>query len=115
MTTEQKSKLPKWAQEHIEDLDQRAVIAERTLKEIRNNQTPSEFFVEGWDGKLERHYVKTHKISVEREGVHVDILLRLDNPGVDVSFWSTNRLCREIAMVPTGFNQVRIMTKEQMR
>ena len=117
-TPEQIAKLPKWAQEHIENLDRRAVIAERTLKEYYDNQTPSEFFIEDYDSsasKMVKKYIQTHKIAVERNGVHVEVILRLDEKGIDISYWSDDRIVREIALVPKGFNSITLIAKEHMR
>jgi hypothetical protein len=114
-TPEMLAKLPKWAQKHIEDLDRRVVISERTLKEYRDVQTPSEFFVEDWTGKTTRNYIQTHKVAVERNGIRLDVLLRLDEKGIDLSWSDDSRLVREIAMVPIAFNSVRLLRKEHMR
>ena len=42
-TQEQIEKLPRWAREYIRGLERRTVIAERTLLEFCDNQTPSRF------------------------------------------------------------------------
>jgi len=117
-TPEQIEKLPKWAQEHIKDLDRRAFVSERSLREYRDSLTPSEFFVEEYDAdlkKMVRKYVQTNKIAVERNKIHLEIILRQDENGIDVTWWSEDRLTREIALVPKGFNSISIVGKDQMR
>lgn len=117
-TPEMLAKLPKWAQKHIEDLDRRAVVAERNLREYRDSQTPSDIFVEGFDDeskKIVRTYLQTNKVDVERNGVHLTVLLREYEPGIDISWYSEGRLTREVALVPKGFNSISIIGKEQMR
>lgn len=120
-TPEMLAKLPKWAQKYIEDLDRRVVISERTLKEYRDDQTPSEFFVEDWNSmgnpgtKLVKKFIQTHKVSVERNGIRLDVLLRQDEKGIDLSWSDDSRLVREVAMVPLAFNSVRLLKKDHMR
>ena len=117
-TPEQLAKLPKWAQEHIEDMDRRAVVAERTLREFYDNSTPSEFYTEDWDAeqnKMVRRYVQTHRLSIERDGLKVDLLLRQDDPGVDITWCDETRLCCQVPLIPEGLNHVRIMLKKDLR
>ncbi len=120
-TAEKIAKLPKWAQEHIANLDRRMELAERKLKEFEDAQTPSEFFYDDYvcvgDGSPPnvRRYVQTHKISVVRDGVRVDIMLRLDEKGIEISWGDEFRGCREIAMVPTSFQKIKLVKKEDIR
>ena len=120
-TPEQIEKLPKWAQEHIKDLDRRMVIAERTLNEYKDTQTPSAFFVDdlvcigGGSPKFMRKYIQTNKISVVRDGVRVDILLRQDEKGIEIAWSDEDRGCRELAMVPTSFQKIKVVKKEDIR
>lgn len=120
-TPEQLEKLPKWAQEHIKDLNRRMVIAERTLKEYQDAQTPSEFFYDdylcigGGSPQHARRYVQTHKISVVKDGVRADVLLRHDEPGIEISWGDEKRTCREVALVPTSFQKIKLVTKDHIR
>lgn len=115
-TPEQLDKLPKWAQEHIASTERRATDAERTLREYLDNQTPTEFYVDDYrGGGIHKNYIQTYKMTVERGGIIVRINLREDEKGVDISWESKNRLVREIAVVATGFNQIRVLAKEDMR
>ena len=118
LTPEQFNKLPKWAQAHILDLDRRAATAERTLREFYDKQTPSNIFTQTWDSeqhKMLRYYLQSHKVSIERDGLKVDILIRQDDPGVDIAVSDESRLCNQVCFAPTGNNQVRILLKKDMR
>jgi hypothetical protein len=120
-TPEQIAKLPKWAQERLADLERRTRVAETHLKETLDAQTPSEFYVEEYvsvgegSDKYVKRYVQTYKMTVERDGVKLGILLRQDEKGIEVQWNSTNRLMSEVAMVPLSFNKVKIVAKEFMR
>ena len=120
-TPEQIAKLPKWAQERMEDLERRTRVAERALKDNLDSQTPSEFFVEEYlstgegSDKHVRRYIQTYKMAVEHDGVKLTILLRQDEKGIDLQWNSTNRLMNEVALVPLSFNKVKIVAKEFMR
>ena len=121
-TPEQIAKLPKWAQDHIKNLDRRMVVAERTLKEYQDAQTPSPVFYDdllcvGEGGpKHVRRFVQTRRISIVNDGIRVDVMVRGDgDKGVEVSWGDDGRLCREVAMVPISFQKMKILTKEDMR
>ena len=112
-------KLPRWVREHIEQLDRRAVIAERALKEYKDTQTESPYFYDEYlcigDGKPQwyRKYVQTHKISVLHQGVQVDVLLRPDDPSIEIS-WS-NAQNREVPMIPIAYQKIKIVDKQELK
>jgi len=120
-TPEQLEKLPKWAQEYIKDLDRRMVVSERTLKEYTDTQTPAEFFIDDLvcigegSPKFMRKFIQTNKMSVLRDGVRVDILLRHDEKGIEIGWSDEQRGCREIAMIPTSFQKIKLVQKEDIR
>ena len=120
-TPEQIAKLPKWAKERLEDLERLTRVAEAALKEFNDAQTPSEFYVEerlslgeGSDTYAKR-YIQTYKMSVEHDGVKLDVLLRQDERGIELQWHSTDRLMQEVAMVPLSFNKVKVLAKEFLR
>ena len=121
LTPEQIAKLPKWAQIHIANLDRRVVLSERALKEYQDGQTPSPFFYEdflcvgGGPPKHTTTYIQTHKVSVIHEGVRADIMLRLDEPCIQIGWGDEHRGCREVAMIPTSFQQIKLLQKNRMR
>lgn len=120
-TTEQIATLPKWAQEHIKSLDRRVVISERTLQEYCDTQTKSPFFYEellcfgGETPQFVRKYIQTYGISVIRDGVRVDILLRHDESGIEVSWGSDDRLIWEIPMIPVSHQKIKIVPRDKLR
>lgn len=120
-TPEQIAKLPKWAQEYVKDLERRVVIAERTLKKYTDTQTPSEFYIDdllcigNGTPQVSRKYVQTHRITAERDGVKVDLLLRLNEPGIEVSWSTSDRMTGEIAMIPFSFQKIKLVSKNDMR
>lgn len=118
LSPKQLTKLPKWLQEYIEDLKRDAFLAKRTLKEYRDTQTPSSFYI--WDvdpdtHEMVKHFIQTNKMTIDRNGLRVEIILRED-AGIDVA-WSdeSNRLTKECALIPMGLNSIRIKTKNDMR
>jgi len=117
-TPDQIDKLPKWAQEHIENLDRRAVIAERTLREFYDNSTPSEFYTWDWDAeqnKTVQRFIQTHKMTIHRGTLRVEVLLRQDDPGVDITWSDESRLCNQVPLITEGLNHVRVMLKKDLR
>ena len=119
-TPEQIAKLPKWAQEHIENLDRRAVIAERNLIEWKDTQTPSEFVISEYTfingkGEFVDRFIQTNRLMIKSKGVEIEIINRAEAPGVDISWSATNRHISQVACVPTGFCQIQIVAKENMR
>ena len=120
-TPEQMAKLPKWAQEHINDLARRVEMAERILQQYKDNQTPSEFFYDDYQciglgtPQHARRYVQTYKMTVARDGIQADILLRQDDPGIEISFSFVERVTTHVPVVMSGFNQIRIIPKDKLR
>lgn len=120
-TPEQIAKLPKWAQERLADLECRTRMAEDTLKEYIDDQTPSEFYIEDYVSVGEgsnthvKKFIQTYKMAVEHNGVKLTILLRQDEKGIELQWNDTNRLINEIALVPLSFNKVKVVAKEFMR
>jgi|FAXJ01.1.fsa_nt_gi hypothetical protein len=120
-TPEQIAKLPKWAQERMENLERRTRAAETALKDYLDNQTPSEFYTEDYvsvgegSGTHVQKFIQTYKMAVEHDGVKLTILLRQDEKGIELQWNSTSRLMNEVALVPMSFNKVKIVAPEFMR
>ncbi len=121
-TPDQIAKLPKWAQDYVKDLNRRMTTAEKELKEQLDSQTPSEFYIDDLlcigDGspQFARKYVQTHKISVEHDGVKLDVLVRgPEDPGIDISWGCSKRLMTEVALIPLSFQKMKIVPKDKMR
>ena len=121
LTPEQIAKLPRWAQDHIKDLDRRMKTAERTLTEYTDAQTPSEFYhddmvcVGGGSPKYIRRYVQTYKMTIERNGVQVTALLRQDEPGIELSFSNANHATAQVAIIASSFNKLTIVPSDKLR
>ena len=119
-TPEKIAKLPKWAQEHITDLERRQKAAETHFREHIDSQTPSDIFYDEYVGVGEHsdnftRYVQTNRITIKHDGVRLDILLRPEDKGIELQWDDENRRCREIAMVPTSFQKVKLIRKEDIR
>jgi hypothetical protein len=120
-TPEQIEKLPRWAQEHIKDLDRRMVVAERAVAEYKDSQTPSEFYYEdhlcigGGSPQLIRRYIQTNRMTIEHAGVQVDVLVREGDPEIEIGWSDPTRMCREVAMVPKSFQQIKIIHPKHIR
>lgn len=118
---EQIAKLPKWAQEHIADLQRRTAEAERTFREYNDSQTPSKFFYDdyvcigGASPEHSKKYVQTDRMTVIAHGVRLDILVRNEEKGIEIQWDDEKRHCREIAFVPQSFQKAKLVTKENIR
>jgi hypothetical protein len=123
-TPQQIQKLPKWAQDHIEDLERQRDISIRALNEFCDNQTPSPFYVEdlvctgeGQGPTPKRCYIQAHSVTVVWAGVEMQIDAndyggRKNEIGIR---WSVRDGGRDVAVIPASFNQILVKTKENMR
>lgn len=127
-TAEQLSKLPKWAQEHIQNVERQRVVAVRALDEYVDSQTPSSFYTEDLecttDGgpTMRRRYIHGHQISIDHAGVHLDIhLARKDDGqrefGIELQYGATEGSLgfSPIAIVPHSVNAIQLVHKENMQ
>jgi hypothetical protein len=116
------AKLPKWAQEHIENLQRERDGAIRALKKWTDSQTPSPIFVDEYaNGK---RYVQSTKLSVEWRGVWLELLLPdAHDPSRDQGInlnWGVGvglgeRLSiAHAAFIPRGFQSACILSPENM-
>lgn len=112
-------KLPKWAQDHIKTLERERDVAVRSLNEYVDGQTESAIYYDDLISTGEergpsnkRVYIQTHSIEVEHNGVHLSLLLR-DN--IELRCEDLNRAMNFVAFVPTSFNGMSLVSKENMR
>lgn len=112
-------KLPKWAQDHIKTLERERDVAVRSLNEYVDGQTESSIYYDDLISTGEergpsnkRVYIQTHSIEVEHNGVHLSLLLR-DN--IELRCEDLNRAMNFVAFVPTSFNGMSLVSKENMR
>ncbi len=110
-------KLPKWAQEHINDLQRQRDIAVRDLRDWADQQTPSPFSVSELvsikDGGPERfvRYVQAHRIDITYLGVEATVILR--DRGIDIQY--NNDCGEEVALIPYSYQQISLISREKMR
>ena len=113
------AKLPKWAQDHIRDIQRQRDIAVRALDQYTDNQTPSPFYVQEMEcvekgaPKFYTRYIHGHRMNVIHQGIELQILLRDDH--IDLSWSGYEKSMAEIAMIPASFQRVRLLAKDRMR
>lgn len=112
-------KLPKWAQEHIKKLERERDVAIRSLNEYVDGQTESAIYYDDLISTGEergpsnkRVYIQTHGIEIKHNGVHLSLLLR---ENIELRCEDLNRGMNFVAFVPTSFNAMSIVSKENMR
>ena len=108
-------KLPKWAQEHIADLQRQRDVVVRTLNEHCDNQTPSPFYSdemicngESQGPSCKRMYFQAYKMEVE----HAGIVLRISthNEGkIGLQWGKSDRLHNGVALIPTSHMAVNLI------
>lgn len=120
-TSEQIEKLPKWAQDHLRNLQRERDVAIRELNEWVDSQTPSAFSVsemlcigEQKGPSIKRRYIQGHRMEVVHAGIHLDISLGQESC-IRLQWEDERRLCKEVAMVPKSFNNVELIAKENLR
>ena len=98
-TNEQIAKLPKWAQDHIENIERERFTAVRALNEYCDETTKSPFVIEDYvctgestGPSIKRRYVQAHWMKVEYGGVELRISANSHNErrGIDLSWSSPN-------------------------
>jgi hypothetical protein len=113
------AKLPKWAQEYIDDINREREVILKTLNKHVEEQEESPFYVDytvcsgekpGPTDK--RMYINTNKLTVSFEGVTLDITLR---ESIDLQWYSEDRHIEPVAMMPTSFNAISLVNKRYMR
>ena len=112
------SKLPKWAQQHIEDLQCQRDIAVRRLDAMTDDQTPSPFYIDQYDctktpSENRRTYFQARRMTVGHLGVELYIILR--DEGIDCQYRSEDRRVGDICLTPTSFQSFTLKPRDQMR
>lgn len=117
------AKLPKWAQQHIIQIERQRDAAIDTLNRSIDNQTETDiWFCEhpstGEDGARgpiqKKFYVPSHWIEIDFEGVKCTVLLR-EGSGIDITYSSSDRHMAEVALVPRSYQQIYLVSKQHMR
>jgi len=114
------NKLPKWAQEHIKDLNRQRDVAIKALNEYCDSQTDSEFSIQelectGEEGgpSFKRRYIQTRKIEVDYGGVGLSVSIA--DQEIRLSWWASGVGLRDVAFIPISYQYARITAKENMR
>ncbi len=112
-------KLPKWAQEHIKDLNRQRDVAIRALNEYCDKQTESKFYIdeseftgESVGPTSKRRYIQTRKIYIEHASVLLTVIIREGE--IDIG-WSNINHHGDVAFMPSSYMQARLVAKENMR
>ena len=119
-TPEQLAKLPQWAQKHLADVKRQRDVAIRALDAYVDSQPPSPFYTEdlACTGEqsgptIRKRYIQAHALCVDHDGVHLDIILR--DKQIDLS-WGRGRYKEgEVAAVPSSWQAMRLVAKENLR
>ena len=121
MKDERIKKLPRWAQEIIEDLDRERTVAIRALNEYCESQDPSPFYIDEWESTGETRgpttktrYIQTRRIEVDHAGVHLSVSISNDNDLI-LQWSDQNRRVGEVAFIPESYQRARLVSKDNMR
>lgn len=117
---EQIKKLPKWAQSYIEEIERQRDTAVRELNKYLDAQTPSPFYTddmictgENKGPTTKKRYLQIHRLTVEYAGVSLQVLLR---DGIELKWEAAPRFSSgHVAAVPTSFQTLELIAKENMR
>lgn len=126
-TPEQLAKLPKWAQDHIKDLERERGAAVKALNDFTDADTPAAFYVEEHVGmgekkgpSIKRRYIQTRAVICESQGIELRIFASGDlygqsRPGIELSWSAISRGMSDVAFIPNARNSATLITKEHMR
>jgi hypothetical protein len=124
-TTEQISKLPVWAQEHIQSLSRLADTQRRAIDAFHDAQTPSPFYTLDYSLSVTnvkpRYFQIDHMgICIEHAGIKADIFLsRPDDSqrpyGIQIGFESLkHERGKPVSISPHGGGSFFLLHKENM-
>lgn len=125
-TPEQISKLPRWAQEHIKDLERNLTTAQALNKRFEDAQTPSPFYTDDWTvtPSVKRFFQATaSRICIEHAGVHLQVFLADPKDGqrlhgIELSYQGINErsLCGStVALMPRSISCIQLVNKANLR
>lgn len=116
-TPEQLAKLPVWAEKYIRTLENEGEMARRNLNKFTDNSTESPIYVEEYN--LGKRFIQARSVIAEWASVKVEIYLpRKDDAQRDFGpeiKWQSKHILGHVAMVPSHFQCVRLLAKENMR
>ena len=119
LTSEQLNKLPKWAQQHVADLQHELHSVRVLLKQHTDEQTPSPFYTEGFDSNMKekvRRYIEAPMDTVYIENAGIRLAVYVTRPddsqrphGIELSYDSADHAHKgneKIALHPGSPNRV---------
>jgi len=113
ISDEQFNKLPKYAQEHIEELQRDRDLAIKKLNDFLDSQTPSPIYVDdmiAFSGgpKQIRQYVHGQRVFFEKDGVTLEVSLFDDYRNIEMRYYQTKRLTGSVALTPVSHQHLRL-------
>jgi hypothetical protein len=124
-TSEQISKLPKWAQVYVTKLERERDEANKILYIAMDDQKESPFYTEefrGIENAIEDRYFKRYFqarfIYVEHEGIRLSVKLPCGvqgREGIEISWESTGPGGGNICMLPTSFQRIRLFLPDGLK
>ena len=116
------TKLPKWAQEHINTIKSERDHAVRELNRYCDAQTESPFRIHELvctgeeQGATEKvRYIQTHRVEVVWKGVELSIILRPSEDGMDLQWSTPDHAIGLIAFVPTSYQSARLVNPKEVK
>ena len=119
-------KLPKWAQDHIHTLQHQRDTAVKALKDWTDTQTEQPISVSEMEGlenggpTIMKRYVEGTDIDINWMGVRLSVMLRKEGNMHENAInlqWEgeCGGSSHHVAMIPTSFQSVSLIAKENMR
>jgi hypothetical protein len=111
MPDERIAKLPKWAKAYIQKLERRVTVAEDTLSNYVDDQSPSEMWFEAREYSREtRKYVQTKRITIEHADVALDVSIH-ENDQIFLSWrpGGSDIAMGDICFIPSAYQQARLV------
>lgn len=122
------TKLPQWAQAHIQKLERERNTAIEAMNQALDSQTPgpistSEYLSTGEAAgpgpSLKTRYFHANQLEIDHKGVKLAITLREDGPSsqndIYLSWSASDGRMNNVAFVPLSFQQAALIAKKHMR
>ena len=137
-------KLPTWAKEYLKVLERERATAIRVMKEHIDNEKESEFSIESFSSVKERlqaimqniidnddsfeclgeergpsmrqRYIQHHgSININAFDISMRIYLNEQRKSIEIQYEDATRACKEVAMVPSSYQQVHIINVKNLK
>lgn len=100
-TDEQLKKLPKWAQDHISELN----IKLNALERSNDQQTPSSIYSEDLVTGT-KSFIQSRHVVVNHSGIR--LMVSCDNDGIDFLWLRENHRIQDIGIFPSASNSIKL-------